>query len=534
MELAVGKNHGFRHVAAFDLRLRFVLAGAVMCCVSVAQGQLRVACWNITFYPSQGLRTADFQTAIYGVYQGRTLAPDVLFVQEMESQSGVNSFLSMLNNAPGSPNDWEAAAFSDGEDTDNAFFYRRTKVDLLASTVIAVGSSSTLNQPRDTNRYDIRLENYSSVGATIGIYSSHMKAQGGTNHAGRRLIEAQRIRDNAEGLDTNGPGTGLPAGYHFIFGGDTNIQTSSEAAYQELVGSQVNNAGRFFDPINTPGSWNNNSAFRFVHTQDPAGAGGMDDRHDQVLLCASLIDGQGLDYLGNPSLAYSTTTWDDPNHSYRSWGNDGTSYNTTLTINGNAMVGTAIAQALFNAAAGQGHLPVVLNFKVPAKIGSPSVIDFGTVLQGSLAQQTLTVTNAGEVALWNASGIDNLDYTLSATAGFSAPGGAFAEAAGGGGNDHLITMDTSTVGPMNGTLTIASDDPDQPARVVTLIGEVVAACVKCDTDCNSLRDMDDVTAFVDGLLNGTAPCSACAGDVNQDLVRDALDVQGFVDCLLAP
>ncbi len=28
------------------------------------------------------------------------------------------------------------------------------------------------------------------------------------------------------------------------------------------------------------------SAYRFIHTQDPSGAGGMDDRHDQILVCA--------------------------------------------------------------------------------------------------------------------------------------------------------------------------------------------------------------------------------------------------------
>ena len=183
-----------------------------------------------------------------------------------------------------------------------------------------------------------------------------MKAGTGSDDKARRLLEAQRIRDDAESL---------PAGWHFILGGDFNIQSSSQTAYVELVGSQANNDGRFFDPINTPGSWNNNSAYRIVHTQDPSGAGGMDDRHDQLLLSASLVDGVHLDYIGDSSIPYSTTTWDDSNHSYRSWGNDGTSFNTSLTITGNQMVGAVIAQTLVNSASGGGHLPVFLDLLVP-------------------------------------------------------------------------------------------------------------------------------------------------------------------------
>jgi hypothetical protein len=174
------------------------------------------------------------------------------------------------------------------------------------------------------------------------------------------LLEAQRIRDDAEAL---------PSGWHFLLGGDFNIQSSFQSAYQELVGSQANNDGRFTDPIKTPGSWNNTSTYRIVHTQDPVGAGGMDDRHDQILVSSGLVDGAGADYIGDPDTAYSTTTWDDPSHSYRSWGNDGTSFNVAMTITGNQMVGTTIAQALANTAAGGGHLPVFLDLRVPPCLG---------------------------------------------------------------------------------------------------------------------------------------------------------------------
>ncbi len=328
------------------------LVGIAAFCPGRAVAQLRVATWNVTNYSSG--RVAAFQTAIYGTHQGRSLAPDVLIGQEFLSQTGVNNFLGILNTAPGSPGDWAAAGFFNGPNTDNAVFYRTSKITLLGATTIALGGT-TPNHPRNVERYDCRLNGYTSDGAVLACYSSHMKSSSGGSNEARRLLEAQRIRDNAEGLDTNGPGSGLPAGWHFLLGGDFNIQRSTWSSYQELVGSQPNDDGRFFDPIKTPGDWNNNAAFRIVHTQDPAGAGGMDDRHDQILVCADLIDGDGFDYIGNPTIPYSTTTWDDANHSYRSWGNDGTSFNVSLTVSGNTMVGASIAQALRDAAANGGH-----------------------------------------------------------------------------------------------------------------------------------------------------------------------------------
>ena len=339
--------------------LVLLVVAALLLPVSSQAAEIRVATWNVTNYSSG--RVEVFQTSLYDSFEGRSLAPDVLLGQEFLSAASVNNFLTILNTAPSSPGDWAAADFVDGPDTDSAFFYRTSAVELATDlspngvTVVATGGYAP-NHPRHIMRYDVRLSAGSSAEATVALYSSHMKAGTGSDDQARRLLEAERIRADAETL---------PAGWHFILGGDFNIQSSSQTAYQELVGVQADNSGRFFDPINTPGSWNNSSAYRTVHTQDPSGAGGMDDRHDQLLVSAGLVDGVEIDYLGNPALPYSTTTWNDLNHSYRSWGNDGTSFNTTLTTTGNQMVGTVIAQALKSSALGGGHLPVFLDLRVP-------------------------------------------------------------------------------------------------------------------------------------------------------------------------
>ncbi|MFZ4575020.1 MAG: PKD domain-containing protein [Phycisphaerales bacterium] len=459
-----------------------VVLASVSACTLFAPcslAQLRVATWNISFYDGTDRATA-IQTAVYGSFSGRSMSPDVLLVQEVESASAVTALRNVLNTAPGSPGDWAAGPFFPGPDSQGAMLYRSTKVQFVSAFVIATPTGGLADQPRNTERFDVRPVGYTGAGATLALYCTHMKAGDTGDDNSRRLAETTRIRDNAEGLDTNpgnGVADGLPAGWNFLIGGDMNVQSSSQTAYAQLVGSQTNNAGRFFDPINTPGSWNNNSSYRFVHTQDPVGTGGMDDRHDQILVSGSLVDGQGFDYVGNSGLPYSTTTWNDPNHSYRAWGNDGTSYNAPITVAGNAMVGPAIAQALRDAASptggtAAGHLPILLDLRLPADVASQSVINFGTVAVNASATQTLTVSHPGDTALFGPSGFATLSYTLSTTAGFTAPSGTFTDAAGGGPNSHTITMNTSTPGVKTGTLTIASNSPDEPARVVTLTGVV--------------------------------------------------------------
>jgi hypothetical protein len=449
---------------------------------STTHAQLRICEWNVTNYDSvlPSDRDPAFQTAFYASFQGRSLAPDVIIGQEFLSANAVTAFRNMLNSAPGSPGDWAAAPFHDGSDTDNAFFYRTSRASFLGFTVVAEGGLAP-NHPRAIIRYDFRPAGYSAAATVIAAYSSHMTQ----SDLDRRLLEAQRIRGDAEALD--------PA-FNFLVAGDFNIPQASEPAYQELVASQANNKGRFFDPISTPGNWNNTSLYRFVHTQEPSTQ--VDDRFDQILLENSLTDAVALHYIGKPTIPYSTVAWNDPNHSYRSWGNDGTSFDAPIATTGNTMVGPVIAQALIDSVDGNGHLPVYLDMRVPAKVTSPAALDLGDVLQNTPASIALEASNAGNVALWTANGIATLNYTLTATGPFTAPSGNFIDSAGGGANTHLIQLtDTSTLGPKFGTVVINSDAPDEPVRVVTLTANIVAA--SCYADCDQSGDLgiDDFICF---------------------------------------
>lgn len=496
---------------------------AVAALAGAAQAQLRVVAWNLSNYSGSDRQSA-IQTAVYGSFEGRRMAPDIMLMQEFSSAAALSTFLNVVNTAPGSPGDWAAAPYLSSPDSTSVMIYRTSKVTLLGVTRIAQADAGTTGQPRDTFRFDIRPVGYSAASTCLGMYNVHLKAGSTSTDNTRRLVETERIRLNAQGQDTNPsefPNDGLPAGWNFMVAGDFNMQSSSQTSYQQLVASQANNTGRCFDPINTPGSWNNSNTFRMIHTQDPVGAGGMDDRHDQILVSGNLLDADGLDYIGllaglqNP-VAWNLSRWDDPNHSYRCYGNDGTSYDLQLTVAGNVAVGPTIAQALRDCATTSGgHLPVLVDLRVPAKVTATTIVDFGQVVQNAAAQLTFSVGNNGNVTLWTSNGIQPLRYSMSASSGFSVPTGQFIDAPGGNLNNHTVTMSTSTPGLRNGTIQILSNDPDQPTRFITLVGEVVApsTCPPCAADYNDsggTPDDADVAEFF-AAWNAGDDCA----DVNQ-------------------
>ncbi len=527
-------------------------AMAAMLCVagaaSSAHAQLRVMNWNITAYTSG--RVADFQTALFATApNGLRAAPDIIIAEEVvgttASPTGANNFLALLNSTPGGFTDWARADYvqttvnNGGTNSAHALFYRTSKVDLLTQTpfvapstaqtrVLATdtGSCSTC-PPRDNHRWRVRLKGYSGAGAEIYLYSAHMKAGSTGTDLDRRNTESNRLRNDA---------ATLPAGANFILGADLNMQSSSQTPYQTLTATGTA-ATRFLDPINTPGSWENNNTFRFVHTQDPVLGGdgqGMDSRLDYLMISPTLRDGAGIDYVGSPSAAYSTSTWNDTNHSFRAWGNDGSTYNIQIATTTNAMVGSAIANAIINSALDGGHLPVFLDLRIPARATVSTVnINLGTVNVGAPASVNFTVANGIDTALWDRGGattfggverLQTLSYSMLASAGFSVPAGTFTRAAGAAANVHTVTMSTATAGLKTGTVTITSNALDTPTIVINLSGNVVnpppVACNRADVtdigDTGAGPDgqltVDDVIAFVntfsDGLgCPGVAPCN---------------------------
>ncbi len=292
--------------------------------VSLAQSQndtLTIATYNLLNYPGTdaSVRNPYFRAVIH------SMKPDVLIVQEMTSQTGVNTFLNDVMNKY-QAGLYSSVPFNDGPDTDNSFFYRSDKVTFLGAYYINTAL-------RRIAEYTFR---HNLSGEIIRIYSLHLKASQGYEQD--RLAEATILRNYLNNL---------PSGTNFIVGGDFNIYTSNEPAFQKLTGSEADNDGRCFDPINAVGNWNNNYAFRFIHTQSSrvrsfgGGAiGGLDDRFDMQLVSESLLD----------NIIVS---------SYKAYGNDGNHFNDSINRLPNYAVPDSVANGLHYAS---DHIPVVAKY----------------------------------------------------------------------------------------------------------------------------------------------------------------------------
>jgi hypothetical protein len=473
------------HFVSFGTSVRHRAIGLIAfgALSSFGLAQLRVATWNVTNFGGSETtaRKTAFQTAIFGAFSGRSMNPDILIAQEINGSAGATAFLNMLNSAPGQTNQWAMNPFSDTGDSDTVFYYRTNKVDYT-------GLANITGDPRDTQRYDFKLKGYaagSTANPLVSLYSSHLKA--GTAPTGadavRRQFETRNIRTDSA--------TQSAAGRHVLIGGDFNVSTSNDLGMRQLTDASITNnssqtitGGRFFDPINssyTSGgaaiTWQDNNAYRHLHTQDPYGSGGMDDRMDFILFGQTLRDGKGLEYVGSATAAYGST-WNDSNHSYRVWGNDGQqSVGGTITLTNNQMVGTTIANAIKDSIGNTGptvtggHLPIFLDVKVPAdlKVAETSLA-FGTVNLGAVAELNVNISNAVDAALFGANGVQSSTFSLSLSGtGFTLPSGG--TVAAGGSIAKLISMDTSTTGIRNAILQI-TDNATGQMRTVNLSGIV--------------------------------------------------------------
>jgi hypothetical protein len=164
----------------------------------------------------------------------------------------------------------------------------------------------------------------------------------------------------------------------------------------------------------------------------------------------------------------------------------------------NNAVGLTVATALLNAS---DHLPVMVTLQAPAKISASSQLDFGRVIVGAATSLALSVSDPATAPA------DELTYTLTAPAGFTAPAGTFQAFTGAGANAHAISMDTTTPVSRAGTLVVACDDPDSTSKPVLLSGTVLAHVVpSLDSLAIVLADTVDFGAHPVGESIDMARC----------------------------
>lgn len=293
--------------------------------ISFGQDTVTVMTYNLLNYPGSdaAARNPYFRTIMSAT------DPDILIVQEMQNQGGVNLFLNSVLNF--SSANYAAGTFIDGPDSDNAIFFKTSKFSFTGNTPIKTAL-------RDISQFSLE---HKSTNIPLYVYSVHLKASSGSFNMQLRAAEVDSLRKIT---DNHSLGTS------FIVTGDFNLYNFSEPAYQKLLFTEPGKEGHVIDPLPLLGDWNS-AANAPYHTQSPrvrsfggGSNGGLDDRFDLMLFSAEINRGTELAYLENSMTAY---------------GNDGNHFNDSINRAPNTAVGQIIADALHYAS---DHLPVVGKF----------------------------------------------------------------------------------------------------------------------------------------------------------------------------
>jgi len=265
--------------------------------------------------------------------------PSIITVEEMgTNMSYVNHLLNNALNINGISY-WRNGLLTNasGGSIGNMIYYDSRKFTLKESSFVQTAV-------RDFNIYRLYYNSPDLINGDTTFFIpiiGHLKAGTTDSVARNTQVAALMSRLNSLNVADN-----------YILCGDFNIYTSDEPCYKQLL-NYSNSLVRFYDPINTPGDWNNNYNFSHVHTQsthtsgDCFSTGGMDDRFDFMLTSANVLNGYD-----NVQAITS---------SYHAVGQDGSRLNGTIISPTNNIVPTAVSLAMFNMS---DHLPVVMDFKI--------------------------------------------------------------------------------------------------------------------------------------------------------------------------
>ncbi len=428
---------------------------------TVAISSIRVVSYNTA--NSAGSRSAPRETAFNNTVNGQTLngaadilraigdsnrpgfadRVDILLLQESNgTATTAQGFANLLNDMYGLTDVYKAGVLQGstlgaGRPT---VVYNSAEVELVGERRLGTLQAGN-GQARQTLRYQFRPVGYDST-ADFYVYNSHYRAGSSSDSQNGRNVEANVVRNDATALNVaNGEND-------FIHAGDLNLSRSSEAAYQTLT-TGGNSESRFEDPLNRPGNWSNNSAFKDIHTQSPSTTstfpgqttGGMDDRFDFQLVSSDLNDAEGLSIIQNSYWAFGNTDAHQLDGNIDSPG-IGTAvaleqfldnYDTT----GSGSQGSAVT-LLDNLRTSSDHLPVVADYQLP----SIQVVDIelptGPVITGADVDVEVTIGNGASL------NNDELDSDYFGTGALSGSGSVMVNPQGSSVVDLLF--DTSSVG----------------------------------------------------------------------------------------
>ncbi|MCA9198257.1 MAG: hypothetical protein KDA87_11995 [Planctomycetales bacterium] len=419
-----------------------------MLVTSPATGQLRIVSYNTT--PTIQLELQTVLSAIGNETVNGIRRPiDILAVQEQETPADTQQIVDMLNALYG-PGVYARNSVRGAGFLSQAVIYNTGTVELVEEKT--VGNVLSNGNARQTLRFQFQPIGYDSDEASLYLYNSHFKANNNETDAARRAVEATANRRDAELLGANA---------NVIFLGDLNVYDAAEPAFQTLLESGIAQA---FDPVDQVGRWNFNSTFRQWHTQsttrsggDNRAGGGVNDRFDFQLVTASLLDGEGLSYIG-PHVANLAQI--PVRESYRSFGNNG-SHGMSQNISSGTGAPRQVLAALELAS---DHLPVVVDYQLPAMMDAWLDVP-SRIVQQATVTGTLHVANVAPAS--TVLGADELDYTAASfgNAQLSVQDTAMATDPA---NRHALVLNADSIGRKTSSLVVHSSSSGAANAVANL------------------------------------------------------------------
>ncbi len=269
--------------------------------------------------------------------------PDILTVNEI-SNSGVyhQMILDSVLNVNG-VSVYQRAPVTNFSNTSivNGMFYNSEKFGITGSYALVGGD-------RDINVYRMFYKSpelaWSTDTVSLTLFVAHLSSGSGSQNEQNRDYEAALVMNHI---------ATLPNPANFLFQGDFNLYTSSEAAFQRIINNPNSNI-RLYDPVNKVGSWSGNPTYAAYHTQsthtstDCFIGGGLDDRFDFIMVSLPVImDTYRMQYVAG---------------SYTTMGQDGLHFDKALTDSPqNTSAPAHVIQALYDMS---DHLPVYLDLKI--------------------------------------------------------------------------------------------------------------------------------------------------------------------------
>jgi hypothetical protein len=440
-------RRGLRAFAPNMLLLASFAAIAALAAAPHAAAQLRIVNYNIAQLQGDLSNLQDVFAALHDDDKPGFAAPVGVFVFQEVLSTNLSTLHALINNSAPPGVTYAAGTYTNNNEDDfagaQAMFYRTDLLSEIASAHIDIYTGAG----RRSDRWKLQLIDYASPDAAFFVYSSHLKAETGAANEQQRLDGAESLRADADAL---GPGQ------HIIFCGDYNLYHNAEPAYLHFL--SAGNA-QALDPLGT-GSWAG-MANAIKHSQSPRASsggglvgGGLDDRFDFQLSTLSLDDSAGLALMNVPFV-------------YRSVGNDGSHYNTSINSGNNFYFPGDVPRSnalAFDLHEASDHVPVAADYQIPAMMAGAMPADFGRVIQGATHSLSATITNPAPVEL--ALGADVLDFTATGSLALSGVQVGSVEAAG----DFAIVslpLNTGSVGNATARITLTSiSQAVQPASIV--------------------------------------------------------------------